>query len=192
MARLDQSGSEAEIKPLIETVDGKDLARQIQKELNRIGCAAGRPDGLWGKGSRKALKQYGLYGKIKLVSLDPSTKLLDQLKAKQSRICPLICPSGFENKNDNCVRVKQEAKLQLKDSLRKNKNAVTAKKQLQKKKTASAGNCPSNAYKASLSLWPRVHYLSGNPIVAMHGCGKRIRCTPDGNGLGARSCNWLR
>ena len=97
------------VKP--ETSVTKDTIRSIQKELNRVGCTTGRPDGLWGKGSRRALTQYGKHGKVKLASLDPSTALLDQLKSKQSRVCPLFCRSGFEEKNSSCVRIKRQTNI---------------------------------------------------------------------------------
>lgn len=54
-----------------------------------------------------------------MAALDPSTALLDQLKSKRSRICPLICRSGFENNNDKCVPVKREASIQKKEPLEK-------------------------------------------------------------------------
>ncbi|MEM9344464.1 MAG: hypothetical protein AAGA87_15585 [Pseudomonadota bacterium] len=31
------------------------LAESLQIELNRLGCEAGTPDGLWGRGSKRAL-----------------------------------------------------------------------------------------------------------------------------------------
>ena len=189
VARLDQSGGEVDTKTPIETVDEKELARQIQKELNRVGCTAGRPDGLWGKGSRRALKQYGRYGKFKLASLDPSTTLLDQLKTRQSRVCPLVCRTGFEKKNDKCARVKREASIQV-DTISQQKVKTKNNKKNKSKPKAiekSAGinsNCPSNALKAGRRLWGGggKDFYTGT-----HPCGKKLTCRMAGSGA---TCWW--
>ncbi|MEM8878171.1 MAG: peptidoglycan-binding domain-containing protein [Pseudomonadota bacterium] len=37
----------------------RDLATELQAELKRLGCLRGRVDGIWGRGSRSALRQFG-------------------------------------------------------------------------------------------------------------------------------------
>lgn len=67
---------------------GRDGLRQVQTELNRLGCSAGRPDGLWGPGSRRALTNYRNYSKVNLASLEPTSGLLDSLRKVNQRVCP--------------------------------------------------------------------------------------------------------
>jgi hypothetical protein len=85
----------------------KELARAVQRELNRLGCNAGAADGQWGKNSSAALKRYGQHGNLKLASLEPTDDLLDRLNTQTGRVCPLDCKSGYENKSGACVRVIQ-------------------------------------------------------------------------------------
>ncbi len=66
----------------------REITRQIQSELNRIGCVAGSADGLWGKKSLRAVGAYAKYAKIKLATLQPTPELLEQLQTYTSRICP--------------------------------------------------------------------------------------------------------
>lgn len=118
-----------------ESLPTKNVTRSVQRELNRLGCSAGTADGIWGKGSQKALKQYGRYSNVKSPALEPSTTLLDQLKAQRVRVCPLTCRSGFEKETNKCVRVKREASVDRKVDVRK--KATTTPPRNTGKKTAS-------------------------------------------------------
>jgi len=81
-------------KPTVEKpkVVTRSTIREIQSELNRIGCVAGRVDGLWGKKSIRALNQYSKHAKVRLASLQPTHKLLNELKQYNARICPGAAP----------------------------------------------------------------------------------------------------
>ncbi len=70
----------------------KEAVRQIQSELDRIGCDPGRPDGVWGNRSRSALGDYARHAKVDLASLEPSAELLDQLQARKQTVCPKAEP----------------------------------------------------------------------------------------------------
>jgi peptidoglycan hydrolase-like protein with peptidoglycan-binding domain len=68
---------------------GADLARDLQQELARVGCSAGRPDGIWGSRSRDAVRQFNRHARA---SLDPDTPSQDALAAvreHRDRVCPL-------------------------------------------------------------------------------------------------------
>ncbi|MBL4727721.1 MAG: caspase family protein [Rhizobiaceae bacterium] len=78
-----------EPKSVNERLD-RDGMRQVQSELNRLGCEAGSPDGLWGKGSRRALNNYSKHSKIILSSLEPTGELLRSLRDTDQRICPIV------------------------------------------------------------------------------------------------------
>lgn len=70
----------------------KQAVRQIQSELDRIGCDPGRPDGVWGNRSRSALGDYARYAKVDLASLEPSAELLDELQSRKQPVCPQVEP----------------------------------------------------------------------------------------------------
>ena len=104
-------------KKILERVDKKqpkatkETIRSLQKELNRLGCSAGKADGFWGKNSRRALSQYQRYSGLVLASLEPTGSILRELSAQTARICPLTCRSNFRIKNGRCVRIKRQAKV---------------------------------------------------------------------------------
>lgn len=82
---------------------GRELARSIQKELQRVGCSAGRPDGAWGRRSRGALRSFSRHANVELSSLDPSPSTLQLLRDHKARACPLICSRRHVAKGGRCV-----------------------------------------------------------------------------------------
>ena len=89
--------------PVAEATLNPDLVRNVQKELVRVGCAAGSADGVWGKKGRSAVEAFARYSKISLASLDPSEDLLSTLQGYGGRACPLSCGARYEAKGDSCV-----------------------------------------------------------------------------------------
>ena len=66
----------------------REITRQIQGELNRIGCVAGTPDGLWGRKSTHAVGLFAKHAELQLASFQPTHELLKQLQSYSQRICP--------------------------------------------------------------------------------------------------------
>ncbi|MBR0844136.1 caspase family protein [Bradyrhizobium liaoningense] len=87
------------------TLSGTDLAKSVQLELRRVGCLTSAADGEWNAASQRSLTQFNKYAgmkfDVKLASLDA----LDALKAKQGRVCPLVCDRGFRADGDKCVKI---------------------------------------------------------------------------------------
>jgi uncharacterized caspase-like protein len=81
----------------------RDAVRSLQQELARIGCNPGRPDGLWGKASRAALSEYARHSGANLATLEPTAALLEQLKQRKDRVCPLQCGPGETERGGRCV-----------------------------------------------------------------------------------------
>ncbi|MCG6858068.1 MAG: caspase family protein, partial [Salaquimonas sp.] len=108
-AKLEQPAP-ADATPAI-ALDPVELAREMQTELNRLGCSVGTVDGVWGPGSERALKDYADRQGVKLASTDPTAEILDRLKATTIRVCPLVCGAGTEEKNGRCVNVRQQANI---------------------------------------------------------------------------------
>jgi len=56
---------------------------------------------------------------------------------------------------------------------------------------AAADNCPPNARKASLALWPGGTIPTGKAVTGTHPCGRRITCTGGVPGnFASRDCRW--
>lgn len=81
----------------------REIQFAIQSELNRLGCSAGRPDGVWGKRSAAALRNYMRHGDVRFASLDPSSEILDVLRRQDVRVCPLSCSSREILQNGKCI-----------------------------------------------------------------------------------------
>ena len=97
---VDEGPEEA---PALPVMKRGELVRAIQSHLNRIGCNAGRPDGQWGRGSKRAARQFKRYSKVRIASLSPNAELLDILKNAPGRVCPLQCGRGRKASHGRCI-----------------------------------------------------------------------------------------
>ncbi|SEM83182.1 caspase family protein [Bradyrhizobium sp. OK095] len=82
-----------------------DLSRSMQTELSRVGCFSGQADGNWTTSSQRSLSQFNRYAGTKLDVKVASTDALDTVKAKPSRVCPLVCEHGFKADGDKCTKI---------------------------------------------------------------------------------------
>ncbi|MCK1388697.1 caspase family protein [Bradyrhizobium sp. 21] len=82
-----------------------DLSRSVQTELGRVGCYSGQADGNWTTSSQRSLSQFNRYAGTKLDVKVASTDALDTVKAKPSRVCPLVCEHGFKTDGDKCTKI---------------------------------------------------------------------------------------
>jgi hypothetical protein len=101
-------------RTLEKKVDPRELALGIQKELARLDCNPGRPDGIWGNRSQKALDSFAKASKIRLASTSPAPELLDQLRDHKGAGCPKrviakTCPAGQRlSRKGNCFTPKAQ------------------------------------------------------------------------------------
>lgn len=66
-----------------------DLATPLQQELKRLGCLTGRVDGIWGRGSRAALKRFANQAGLRLGS-EPSEQAIKEARNTESGYCPPV------------------------------------------------------------------------------------------------------
>lgn len=78
------------------------LARETQTELKRLGCYGGALDGIWGKGSQRALDSFARQSGRALETSGPSQELLAALRPLSGRVCPLECGPKYNVVNDSC------------------------------------------------------------------------------------------
>lgn len=90
-------------QPVTPPVDPVALAKQVQTELNRVGCTVGTVDGVWGQRSRNALSQFADRRNVAVASLEPSSDILEQLLGVAVRVCPLACSITQVEKGGACV-----------------------------------------------------------------------------------------
>ena len=82
-----------------------DISRSVQTELGRVGCFSGQPDGNWNSTSQRSLSLFNRYAGTKLDVKVASSDALDAVKAKPSRVCPLVCEHGFKADGDKCAKI---------------------------------------------------------------------------------------
>lgn len=82
-----------------------DLAKAVQVELRRVGCLNQDANGDWGSASRRSLSQFNRYAGTELDAQTASGDALEAIKRKQGRVCPLVCPHGFEVDRDHCDKI---------------------------------------------------------------------------------------
>ncbi|HLZ02799.1 MAG TPA: caspase family protein [Bradyrhizobium sp.] len=104
----DQAQKVAALPPPAQAVtppSAAEIAKSIQQELRRVGCFTDAADGEWNNASQHSMTLFNKYAgtgfNVKLASVDA----LDAIKAKPSRVCPLVCDHGFKAKADRCVRI---------------------------------------------------------------------------------------
>jgi uncharacterized caspase-like protein len=82
-----------------------ELVTSVQFELRRVGCLAALPNGEWNVTSQRSLTLFNKYAAtkfdVKLASID----VLDALKVKPARVCPLICEQGYRADGDLCSKI---------------------------------------------------------------------------------------
>ena len=91
------------------------LPRTLQRELKRVGCLAGDPDGVWGEQSRTALKNFSRHAKVNIPGDEPSNAALDATLAKPSRVCPIVCDSDEKLVGERCVAVPKPPRPAVKE-----------------------------------------------------------------------------
>ena len=103
--------------PPVPAMDKTDIARLLQAHLKRVGCDPGNTDGNWNDSSQKALD---LFNKSASTSFDVKVASLDSLdgvRAKTSRVCPLVCAKGLKVEGDRCVAITCDSGFALSDGV---------------------------------------------------------------------------
>jgi len=82
-----------------------DVSRSVQLELRRVGCMKAEPNGDWSETAQRSLALFNKYAGTKFDAKLANVDVLDALKAKPGRICPLVCERGFRADGDACVKI---------------------------------------------------------------------------------------
>src|SRR5215216_5857598 len=104
-------GSESKIAALTPPADQSDqpkavdLPRSLQAELRRVGCNTGAVDGNWNAASQRSLDLFNKHAGLKLDVKVASVDVLDVVKSKTTRVCPLICDHGFKADGERCTKI---------------------------------------------------------------------------------------
>lgn len=87
--------------------DLADVTRLLQAQLRRVGCEPGGIDGQWTPRTRSALEAFNRHSGMKLDARLASLDTLNAVKARTSRVCPLVCPRGQRAERERCVAIEE-------------------------------------------------------------------------------------
>ncbi|MBR0859659.1 caspase family protein, partial [Bradyrhizobium liaoningense] len=93
----------------------QETAKLVQSELRRVGCLAASADGDWNASSQRSLTLFNKYAGTKFDAKLASFEVLDAIKAKPGRVCPLVCDHGFKADGDACVKIACRAGYRVND-----------------------------------------------------------------------------
>jgi hypothetical protein len=80
-------GSNTDAAP---SVDSRDLARQLQTELHRVGCYFGGINGNWGRPASEALQHFNKMAGTKLNARVASVESIAAVRERTGRVCPPV------------------------------------------------------------------------------------------------------
>ena len=154
----------------------EDILRETQRELKRVGCYRSRVDGIWGKGSRKALSKYvqkaPTSSRKTKVSYNghPSIALLGQLRKTSTRVCGRPCGSGKmlsssgQCINDPVITASLAPVNPWAASVATSKPVITpSNKKAKKSRATSRVKAKKKASKKLRRKWRKKRYALGGP-----------------------------
>jgi len=168
------------------------LVKAIKNELHRVGCYSGAIDDKWTSAETKSsLDRFAKFAKLAAAPSNPDTDLLDTLRGKTDRVCPLDCGVREVVRNGQCVAKACPSGTALDDDGSCTKPAKkTATLTDEKRSPAPAAD--GRAAAASYDPYDRSRRVTpgGQMTCGPNGCERvpvgcqAIRGMPGGRGLG--------
>jgi peptidoglycan hydrolase-like protein with peptidoglycan-binding domain len=87
-----RSGDAAPARTAVIPRDRDSLARELQKELRRVGCYEGELNGVWTPATRRAMKIFTDRVNATLPVDEPDAVLFAMVQSQQERVCGKPCP----------------------------------------------------------------------------------------------------
>ncbi|WP_247528505.1 caspase family protein [Bradyrhizobium sp. 199] len=110
-----ESKKVAALSPPPSTPPSVDLSRSVQLELRRVGCMKAEANANWGETAQRSLTLFNKYAGTKFDAKLANVDVLDALKAKPGRVCPLVCEHGFRADGDACAKITCRAGYRVND-----------------------------------------------------------------------------
>lgn len=83
--------------------DPEALVKALQSALNAQRCNAGKVDGIWGRGSRRALLRFAKHAGL-VMSDEPTPEVLAAVEDAPGPVCPLQCGPRHVESDGECVQ----------------------------------------------------------------------------------------
>jgi uncharacterized caspase-like protein len=94
----------------------EELSKRVQAELRRVGCLALGSDRDWNSSSQRSLASFNRHAGTKFDTKVASSEVLDAIKSRIGRVCPLVCEHGFRADGNNCVKIACRAGYRVNES----------------------------------------------------------------------------
>jgi hypothetical protein len=79
--------------------------QRVQAEFRRVGCLTAQADGDWNEASQRSLTLFNKFAATKFDVKLASPDVLDAVRAKPGRVCPLGCDHGYRADGDTRVKI---------------------------------------------------------------------------------------
>ncbi|MBR0710997.1 caspase family protein [Bradyrhizobium liaoningense] len=99
----------------LPSMSPQEMTKLVHSELRRVGCLTTPADGEWNASSQRSLTLFNRYAGTKFDAKLASLDVLDAIRARPNRVCPLVCEHGFKADGDACVRITCRAGYRLSD-----------------------------------------------------------------------------
>ena len=93
----------------------QEIAKLTQLELRRVGCLAAAADGDWNAASRRSLTAFNKYAGTQFDVHAASVDVIDAIKARGPKVCPLVCDLGYRAVGDTCTKITCRQGLEAQD-----------------------------------------------------------------------------
>jgi uncharacterized caspase-like protein len=166
----------------------QEINKLVQTELRRVGCFSGPLDEDWSAAAQRSVSKFNKLAGTKFEVRFASTDLLDAIKARQGRVCPLVCDRGFEPIDDRCVRRTCDSRQALNEKgecVLKDRDETPARKQERplssrqeathsnsaERRSPSGGRCVSISQRCALEIGGRCDPTTGKWEYGRNGAG---------------------
>jgi hypothetical protein len=140
--------------------DRAGLARELHKELKRVGCYEGDISGAWTSTSRQAMRRFTDSVNAKLPFEEPDVVLLRLVQSQAQRVC--ACPAGAAEAAKACTDGGGAAEAAKKSPIEPRRDEASG----QSSTPLIVGAAASTAAAATLLARPDANPTSAKPIVA--------------------------
>jgi len=140
--------------------DRAGLARELHKELKRVGCYEGDISGAWTSTSRQAMRRFTDSVNAKLPFEEPDVVLLRLVQSQARRVC--ACPAGAAEAAKACTEGTGVAEAAKKSPIEQRRDEASG----QSSTPLIVGAAATTAAAATLLARPDANATSAKPIVA--------------------------
>lgn len=142
----------------------QETAKLVQSELRRVGCLTDASDGEWSASAQRSLTLFNKHAGTKFDPKQASFDVLDAIKSRQGRVCPLVCEKGFRADGDACVKISCRAGYRINED-------NECEKVQDKKPVAARDNAkPKDDERKQIEAAPAKPSASGQIVCNAAGC----------------------